>query len=1222
MKNKIKLFFKRRIIHFKNWFNDLLETKMFLLENPTNYLNLNHLNNLDDFEGLNENEHKKLMTFVESIYWGINQRSVFNIAILGGFGTGKSTILNYLIREKKLTNYLKISLAKFSNDEDLPEDKIENSIIEQLIFSVKSFQVPNSKFKRISKTSYVFVKSLGLLGFLYSIIFLFFPSINSRLVLEFLPQFSFNHFFWKLCFLIGLLLLIFYSYHSIVKLGVQKISFSELEIGKNEQTNSLLNMHIDEIVYFFKETNKRIVFIEDLDRFESSVKIFTKLREINTILNNAVELEGRKISFIYAVKNDFLKNHDQVNKFFELVVPVMPFISHENSKDAFFKYLDIKADENDNNEIVDFIVKVSKYIYDTRTIISISNDYKITKSIFETQEKSVINFELLAFSVYKTVFNDDYDNLLNRKGLLFSLFLNKRKLIEKIADKLKSEVGLMKILIDESMKEELKSIDELKSIFILKAFSKLNQYDSFEKSISFFLEGENFENYFESNFRSLRNGVTINGFKSLENELGIDYKARKKTILNKSKEKLEENRKRINYLEKEILKLNSFSLFDIFNSGKIKFLVSVNYTFDLEGELKNSLDKGEDINNLIKSYLFDQFKIEGNRFYLFQTLATEGYINESYPTYLSYSHNNYLDSDSEIFKNCVINNDQTDFQQKLKFPDRIIESLESNYFKNEGVLNLTIMNHLFLNERDNEKTKILLSQFENRSPIKSEALASFILSGRVDLDEKIFFLNEIFKLNAFWLQYQDVYFIDNKNELIIFILENLQELKYLHEKEKLTEVIESNEEVFNNMHVPKVAIALQDLNYKIFDINIIDNKIIKEELIHRKLIQINKSNLIAMVEGIDELNLTNIYNKYQEKIEFWGNKEFSLDKEEIIKILSDTPYDETNNKLVLDLILNDISIDVKIKINYINNVNFRLRILADVAEIAFWDELLQNGRIENSWINIIRYFENFGLTDILINFINDNSTNLKTNRYNFVESPNNEFLSQTISSHKIKSISIFDSCRINIEDISTFDIPKEIFKYLVEKDFVAISKKNFEAVNWKMKLIFANKYFDYAINGEEVLEQIIHPEFDELKSFYEDLGENKRVVIKVTEYLISNYTENLTIDYFDIYSKFYENILEVSDKLLTEELVLRILSTDISKRLKCELAIKYMKVNTNIDKIINIYSDDFSGLVIGERIKIPNNELNQKLVNALQAKKYIGEPNLVNKDREISIKRI
>ena len=77
--------------------------------------------------------------------------------------------------------------------------------------------------------------------------------------------------------------------------------------------------------------------IEDLDRFDTP-DIFLKLRELNFLLNNSAVV-GRKIKFIYAVKDDMFKDSSRT-KFFDYITTVIPVINPSNSKDKLKEELE------------------------------------------------------------------------------------------------------------------------------------------------------------------------------------------------------------------------------------------------------------------------------------------------------------------------------------------------------------------------------------------------------------------------------------------------------------------------------------------------------------------------------------------------------------------------------------------------------------------------------------------------------------------------------------------------------------------------------------------------------------------------------------------------------------------------------------------------------------------------------------------------------------------
>src|SRR5690606_8793602 len=71
----------------------------------------------------------------------------------------------------------------------------------------------------------------------------------------------------------------------------------------------------------------------DLDRFDTT-DIFTKLREINILLNNSKTINTkREINFIYAVGDDLFQDKKERVKFFDYIIPVIPFINSSNANE-------------------------------------------------------------------------------------------------------------------------------------------------------------------------------------------------------------------------------------------------------------------------------------------------------------------------------------------------------------------------------------------------------------------------------------------------------------------------------------------------------------------------------------------------------------------------------------------------------------------------------------------------------------------------------------------------------------------------------------------------------------------------------------------------------------------------------------------------------------------------------------------------------------------------
>src|ERR1035437_10288772 len=140
-------------------------------------------------------------------------------------------------------------------------------------------------------------------------------------------------------------------------LKITKLNIKNAEIQINDKINkSILNHHLDEILYFFEVTPYNVVIIEDLDRFQQT-EIFTKLREINLLINNSKKIKEKNVVFIYAVRDDMFKDKDRT-KFFDFIIPVIPIINSSSSNEILLR----KIENNEYKISTDLIEDISLFI--------------------------------------------------------------------------------------------------------------------------------------------------------------------------------------------------------------------------------------------------------------------------------------------------------------------------------------------------------------------------------------------------------------------------------------------------------------------------------------------------------------------------------------------------------------------------------------------------------------------------------------------------------------------------------------------------------------------------------------------------------------------------------------------------------------------------------------------------------------------------------------------
>lgn len=72
---------------------------------------------------------------------------------------------------------------------------------------------------------------------------------------------------------------------------------------------------------------------EDIDRYDSS-RIFERLREINTLVNN--DRKGAPLRFFYLMRDDIFVSKDRT-KFFDFIIPIVPVVDCSNSFNKFIE---------------------------------------------------------------------------------------------------------------------------------------------------------------------------------------------------------------------------------------------------------------------------------------------------------------------------------------------------------------------------------------------------------------------------------------------------------------------------------------------------------------------------------------------------------------------------------------------------------------------------------------------------------------------------------------------------------------------------------------------------------------------------------------------------------------------------------------------------------------------------------------------------------------------
>lgn len=402
---------------------------------------------------------------------------VSNIALTGPYGSGKSSIIRSFLKSYP-RQALHISLAAFlpeAGDErrTVTKQEIERSILQQLLYGADADKLPLSRFKRIQTPGFWSIfRSLYILTGLLALWHMF----DERAAIfdgSYFKPFDLTN--WldisEAAFaLIFLWSAIHHFYVASFGVSLKSVSLKDIQIRpSSEDQDSILNRHLDEIIYFFQSTRYDLVIVEDLDRFDNS-DIFVTLREINSLVNGNVGVK-RRIRFLYALRDDMFVNTDRT-KFFEFIIPVIPIINSSNSIDMVLAQG--KRLELDGRLDKQFLREVSRYLSDLRLIHNIFNEYAIYVANLETDgENNLDPTKLLAVLIYKNVYPRDFERLHRGEGHLAGILGRKDELISEREHSFRSEIVALERDIAAAEQQIPKNVRELRRIYAMALFETL-----------------------------------------------------------------------------------------------------------------------------------------------------------------------------------------------------------------------------------------------------------------------------------------------------------------------------------------------------------------------------------------------------------------------------------------------------------------------------------------------------------------------------------------------------------------------------------------------------------------------------------------------------------------------------------------------------------------------------------------------------------------------------
>ena len=440
---------------------------------PTDFSDLAPLDSID-----NTSE------YLNALDWALKNRRIRNVALCGPYGAGKSSIINSYLKSHADAQQksLRISMATFiesktegsdsSHSVALKPDEIETGILKQLFYKVPHTKIPQSRYRKLHKGGKLIAwRNLVLISiFLLLLGFIFAPDHVINVINILYETWPFSTPPAKVAIVafailftgvLGSIAWCFYPAFSRMKISSISISAKANVEGDEESKESIFNKNMDEIVYFFEETRYRYVFFEDLDRLNDAA-IFVRLRELNTLLNNDDEIKD-PVVFIYAVRDDIFSNEDRT-KFFDFLIPIVPFINSTNSGEELSKRLEAsKKKEFLYNISSSFIDDVSPFISDMRILKNIYNEFIIYKNTLQAEPNLELSDEsMMALMVFKNLYPKEFAELQKEQGIVKQAFRDKVRFVNIETTSLNKEIANSSEILEKIQQDNLQNVKELK----------------------------------------------------------------------------------------------------------------------------------------------------------------------------------------------------------------------------------------------------------------------------------------------------------------------------------------------------------------------------------------------------------------------------------------------------------------------------------------------------------------------------------------------------------------------------------------------------------------------------------------------------------------------------------------------------------------------------------------------------------------------------------------
>lgn len=977
------------------------------------------------FQKLTAYDEVDLNLYEDAINYIFNNSDIVNVAISGAYGAGKSSVIASYKKRHRDLHFVHVSLAHFNASDQVDEVEVRESVLEgkilnQLIHQIPSKKIPqtNFKVKRTVKTKSFVFSTIFFMVLLLSLmhIFLFekwnkYVSLLSASWLKDILEPSTNRYASLVSGVLCIVLSSIFLYN-LIKIQINRNIFKKINIQGNEieifekSEESYFDKYLNEVLYLFENIEADVIVFEDMDRFNVN-RIFERLREINTLANIQIKKKSKSpLRFLYLLRDDIFVSKDRT-KFFDYIIPIIPVVDSSNSYDQFISHFKQGGiyDLFDEN----FLQGLSLYIDDMRILKNIYNEFIIYFNKLNSTELD--RNKMLGIITYKNLFPRDFSDLQLNRGMVFTLFSNKDEFKKEEIQRLNDLAEQMEIEIKSMEIEHLTSVQELDVVY-----------------------GDK-----RSRLPSGWNQNQQEQRRTLEKQYEEEYSLRKQAIENQVHNRLLELEEELSNIKQKINLIQNKQLKEIITRENIDIIFKIRTTNEIGIETTFDEIKGSDY------------------FYLLKYLIRNGYIDETYPDYMTYFYENSLSRVDKVFLRSITDKKAKEYTYQLKNSKLVTSRIRDVDFDQVEILNFDLLEYLL---QTPDKVNYLIRLLQQLKETKNFTfLGAYFDTGR-EIGTYIKCINhqwpEMFQLALVRKSLTEKQL--RLYSIYTLYYSNVEDIHAVNSEGNLTNYISSSTDYLNidEPNVSRLIDGFIELNVSFERIEKANAEIL-EQVYRNSLYIINFENLVLMLrkfypiqneEDIYERNYTLVQSLPDSPLAKYVQEQIS---DYIDVILSSNHGDISDNEQAVLLLLNDEVISLDQKVKYLDLLTTQIISFTDIQDNNLWSSLLEKKLVKYSEGNIFEYFEFKTLDLILISFINSNEEQIDFTviKKEYGDEKARKFFDESIVCNELSNIKykeILTSLDFTYETFNIEGISDEKFRIIVDNKIVPMELETLQFV--------------------------------------------------------------------------------------------------------------------------------------------------------------------------------